>query len=196
MKMPPIRGPKALQDAWDKTKTVRQNYVALGLQQTLNPISSGGSEVDLHYTRDAPKTTVPDQRCPSSTVIPKGFGKIVRDESGAVVAIELAEEEAESNSGDVEGLGVDSAWVQGGGTKRSEEGRVIEGLEALAAGGQKRARHTSEGERRYLARLVGRYGDDYAQMGRDRRLNPAQKTPGELRRAVTRAGGMEALCTD
>jgi len=83
--------------------------------------------VDLHYTRDAPKT-VPDPRSesgPSPTVIPKGFGKIIRDESGTVVAIELAEEETESNSGDSEG--VDVAWVEGGGTKRSEEGSVIEG---------------------------------------------------------------------
>lgn len=84
--------------------------------------------MDLHSTRDAPKT-VPDPRSESGrspTVIPKGFGKIIRDESGTVVAIELAEEEAESNSaGDGEGL--DVAWVEGGETKRLEGGSVIEG---------------------------------------------------------------------
>ncbi|KAH9060100.1 hypothetical protein EDB87DRAFT_1551613, partial [Lactarius vividus] len=43
-KQPPIRGPKALRDAWDKHKTVRQNYAALGLAASLNPRASGGAE--------------------------------------------------------------------------------------------------------------------------------------------------------
>lgn len=40
------------------------------------------------------------------------------------------------------------------------------------------------------------YGDDYERMGRDRRLNVEQRTAGELRRAVAKAGGREALCPD
>jgi len=43
-KQPPIRGPKVLQEAWDKHKTVRQNYAALGLAHSLTPGDSGGRE--------------------------------------------------------------------------------------------------------------------------------------------------------
>ncbi|KLO05904.1 hypothetical protein SCHPADRAFT_838751 [Schizopora paradoxa] len=44
-KHPPIKGPKTLQDAWDKHKTVRQNYAALGLLHTLSPNDSGGRDI-------------------------------------------------------------------------------------------------------------------------------------------------------
>ncbi|KAL4065388.1 ribosome biogenesis protein Nop16 [Scleroderma citrinum] len=213
-KMPTIRGPKALQEAWDKTKTVRQNYLALGLQHTLNPISTGGSEVDIRYTPKEVESQLPSHSCREEEIgfssavkkdVRKGFGRIIRDESGRVIGVELAEEEepeVESTSGSIEMPGPASidvgqhAWVQGGGENamKPEENHVIESLEVLVASGQKKARHTSEGEKLYLARLVRRYGDDYERMGRDRRLNPEQRTVGELKRAVTRAGGIEALC--
>jgi nucleolar protein 16 len=41
--------------------------------------------------------------------------------------------------------------------------------------------------------LIQKYGDNYEGMTRDRRLNPEQKTVGELKRAVTKAGGIEIL---
>jgi len=49
-------------------------------------------------------------------------------------------------------------------------------------------RHTSEGERRYLERLVAKHGNDVGAMARDRKLNPEQRTPGQLRRALALAG--------
>jgi nucleolar protein 16 len=54
-----------------------------------------------------------------------------------------------------------------------------------------RERHTSLGERSYLERLVKEYGADLHNMARDRRLNPGQRTPNELKRAIAKAGGME-----
>lgn len=220
-KMPTIRGPKALQDAWDKAKTVRQNYLALGLQHTLNPVSSGGSEVDLRYGRpDRVKSEVrgchegeKDSGGHSSVkkVVPSGFGRIVRDETGAVIGIELGEEEEEERGPepDMETLEPSVAdadlqvWVQGGTgddevTSSAERtgSVVIKALEGLSVQTETKVRHTSQGERMYIARLVRKYGDDYERMARDRRLNPEQKTVGQLKRAVGKAGGLAELCKD
>ncbi|KAF8558446.1 hypothetical protein OG21DRAFT_1504183 [Imleria badia] len=108
-KMPAIRGPKALQDAWDPSKTVRQNYLALGLQHDLNPIASGGSEVNFGPTLDPINTRQPPSTISSSatdntqssvsegptvtSALPKGFGRIVRDSSGNVIRVELPSDE-------------------------------------------------------------------------------------------------------
>jgi nucleolar protein 16 len=52
------------------------------------------------------------------------------------------------------------------------------------------------GERWYLERLAKKYGDDMHKMALDRRLNPEQKTIGELKRAITKAGGLGVLRGD
>ncbi|KAI6118752.1 ribosome biogenesis protein Nop16 [Pisolithus croceorrhizus] len=220
-KMPTIHGPKALQDAWDKAKTVRQNYLALGLQHSLNPVSSGGSEVDLRCGRpDRVKTEVPSShegekdsggRSSVKKVVPSGFGRIVRDETGVVIGVELGEEEEEERGPgpDMEALEPSVAdadrqvWAQGGTgnddvTSSAERTRsaVIRRLERLSAHTETRVRHTSQGERMYIVRLARKYGDDYEKMARDRRLNAEQKTVGQLKRAVEKAGGLAELCRD
>lgn len=55
-------------------------------------------------------------------------------------------------------------------------------------------RFTSNGEHATLRVLVGKYGDDVEAMARDVRLNVDQRTAGELRRAIRKAGGTGALC--
>ena len=40
----------------------------------------------------------------------------------------------------------------------------------------------------YLKKLVEGYGEDVERMAKDRKLNPEQRTVGELRRALGRAG--------
>ncbi|KAG6333604.1 hypothetical protein ID866_5489 [Astraeus odoratus] len=197
-----------------KVSTMISFYAALGLQHTLNPISSGGSEVDLRYTPDKVNalSSVSDS-CEKDQVastakkgVPTGFGRILRDATGAVVGIELPEEEEEesgTHSEDVEMRELASpnvdrcVWVQSG-TQKSASAKegdndIVELLECQANATQRTARHTSQGERLYLARLVTKYGDDYERMGGDRRLNPEQRTIGELRRAIAKAGGIEAL---
>lgn len=47
-------------------------------------------------------------------------------------------------------------------------------------------RTPSAGEVLYLRRLVNKYGDDVERMSRDRRLNPEQRTIGQLRNALRR----------
>ncbi|KAF5386748.1 hypothetical protein D9615_001649 [Tricholomella constricta] len=141
-KMPAIRGPKILQEAWDDKKTVRQNYVALGLVHSLNPSAAGGVE-PLEGKQDH----IEESRIASSSQleqpaqIPKGFGKIIRDEAGNVLRIELPEEVDEppvENPQDMEMEGPDveravlGPWVTdlGGGEKlklRGGDSKIVQG---------------------------------------------------------------------
>jgi nucleolar protein 16 len=45
----------------------------------------------------------------------------------------------------------------------------------------------------FLQKLISKHGWDVAAMTRDRRFNPDQRTEGELRRAIKKAGGFEKL---
>ncbi|KAG9124801.1 hypothetical protein FRC07_010199, partial [Ceratobasidium sp. 392] len=99
-----IKGPKLLQDAWDKQKTVKQNYEALGLVHTLNPVAQGGAD-NLASTAKSRPAVPPTSEPTSSKSIPRGFGKIVRDESGAVLRIELPEEAEDKKSSPDKGKG-------------------------------------------------------------------------------------------
>jgi nucleolar protein 16 len=54
-------------------------------------------------------------------------------------------------------------------------------------------RFTSKGEMIFLQKLISKHGRDVVAMTRDRRLNPDQRTEGEIRRAIKKAGGFEKL---
>lgn len=54
-------------------------------------------------------------------------------------------------------------------------------------------RFASTSEQATLRRLVGKYGEDVQAMAKDRKLNPDQRTAGELSRAVRKAGGFARL---
>lgn len=66
-------------------------------------------------------------------------------------------------------------------------------LEAIAATTAPVIRHTSSAEKEWLTTLVQKHGDDFASAAMDRRLNVWQKTPGELKRMVRKAGGVAKL---
>ena len=57
----------------------------------------------------------------------------------------------------------------------------------------KAPRFSSNGEADVLARLVRKYGDDIGAMSRDIKLNRDQRTAGQLRKAIARAGGIDKL---
>lgn len=57
-------------------------------------------------------------------------------------------------------------------------------------------RFTSSGERGVLRQLVDKYGQDVEAMARDRKLNVDQRTAGELKRAIKKAGGFEGLMNE
>ncbi|VDC05984.1 unnamed protein product [Peniophora sp. CBMAI 1063] len=213
-KQPAIRGPKVLQEAWDKKKTVRQNYAALGLSASLNPRSAGGTE-GAKGKALADAELITRQREPSGSqnrsdevtqIVPKGFGRIVRDEDGNVVDVVMDEEEEEENddvsADDRGGLVEDKAsviapeaasWVTGVQQHPDARTDVVEALEASAAMAKPVPRGTSKGERGYLERLVEKYGKNVDAMARDRKLNTNQHTAGELSRAIRKAGGFATL---
>ncbi|KAJ7632192.1 ribosome biogenesis protein Nop16 [Roridomyces roridus] len=199
-KMPPIRGPAStiLSERWDKRKTVRQNYAALGLIHTLNPSASGGVEPEAE--------TIIEEDTPMDLMAatPKGKGRIIRDAEGNVLRVEMVEEEAAGEE-TLHEPEMDSSilekWVTGlgGGRKERSDGTVQEleiissnknltgtTLSAVISGAG--PRHASGGEVAYLERLVDKYGDDIERMARDRKLNPEQRTVGQLKRSLKRCG--------
>ncbi|CAE6427555.1 unnamed protein product [Rhizoctonia solani] len=220
-KHPAIKGPKALQDAWDKKKTVKQNYEAMGLVHSLNPVAQGGTEKTLL----AP-TLEPNSTTSMPNPIPQGRGRIIRDENGTVIGVELPEEpEApiiqKGNGKEAWGEAMDdsdeeaekvispdaSNWVKIGkgapkeesassglgiSQKKTEKG-VVGALEKLSASGVKTQRHASMHEVVWLKELVAVHGTDITAMAHDLKRNVWQKTPGELKRAINKAGGFEKL---
>jgi len=214
-KTPPIRGPKILQDAWDKQKTVRQNYAKLGLVVTLDPSAHGGVEKPLGVASSdklsrqeaSSSSTSP----PTSADLPSGFGRIIRDQAGNVVGYELNEPQIEEENGDPSDLDAESQmdqdlrqkWtVNFSSSAASHVGPVNDNLvkdlkqaSASATGlttlsvpiSGIGSRHASQGEIKYLQSLVRKYGDDVDLMARDLKLNPEQRTVGQLRRALIKS---------
>ncbi|KAJ7582616.1 ribosome biogenesis protein Nop16 [Mycena floridula] len=218
-KMKPIRGPasETLRGLWNNRKTVKQNYASLGLIHNLNPSLAGGVEVTQVFAEKdvvespsepvASTSTIPSDTIPS---IPKGYGKIIRDEAGKVLGVEFAEEEKEETAGS-DGEGVDAVmepadgildkWVVGmGGPATSRSQTAVKSLESISVTTSNSkntisasitgvgARHASVGEKAYLQRLLDKYGGNISAMAKDRKLNSEQRTEAQLRRALNRAG--------
>ncbi|KAF9567602.1 hypothetical protein CPC08DRAFT_703133 [Agrocybe pediades] len=227
-KTPPIRGPKALQDAWDSKLTVRQNYARLGLVVNLDPSAAGGVEKPLgaqqhqlaaEESQPIASTSSSTQASASKPSVPAGFGRIIRDASGKVLGVELNEEE--ENSGhtasiaheddvlmdDVESRIDQDARRQWAtnfskstaphfGQKNEELVHDLERISAPITGTTTLSiavsgigsRHASSGEVKYLTPLVKKHGSNVEAMAGDIKLNPEQRTVGQLRRALKKAG--------
>ncbi len=65
-----------------------------------------------------------------------------------------------------------------------EKTEVIKALEARASEESKTPREASIGEVSWLKQIVAKYGDDMDRASRDRKLNPMQQSPGDLRKRV------------
>ncbi|CAL1704345.1 unnamed protein product [Somion occarium] len=199
------------EDAWDKRKTVRQNYEALGLLASLNPTASGGMERPLELKERSIEASTPEastlQNCAveQRNSLPKGYGRIIRDENGNIVDVEMAESDSEENADNnlVEDIPDPTSkedlagWVAlGSSSSRNTETSgtgVVQKLEELQSTDRPVSRFTSSGEFKTLQMLVAKYGEDVEAMARDRKLNPNQRTASELRRAFRKAGGFLAL---
>jgi len=206
-KMPPLRAPKVLRDAWDSQLTVKQNYTRLGLLPTMNPRAKGGSEMGIHpdivmtNAEESSDTPVPTK------VLPKGYGRIVRDSEGNVIDIELGD----SVDGDVEidedenALDLETRQLQPNLTSserdkwvhrrvgNEKDSELIQELEMLSKRVGKVPRTASTGEKAWLVGVVTKYGADYDAAARDRKLNPWQRTAGEIKRSIAKAGGLTKL---
>ncbi|GAA5908514.1 hypothetical protein JCM5296_004781 [Sporobolomyces johnsonii] len=275
-----VKGPEELAKAWDKTKTVRQNYAALGLLSTLDPRQAGGLEHGVHTpfaVSSATPATVQDLEAAleaelsssssdeddddepvasTSTAAPPkkeeklqpGMARIIRDEQGNIVKIVVGGEngeeveedikapdrsnEPQEDSDDESDAEEENPWgepmkdwdvpevapdaeeevdedeemdigqprapkqgipIEGALRKVTAKTDVVRALEARAAVKTKVIRHTSSMERDWLVALVAKYDDDIGKMARDRKANVWQKTPGELKRMIAKAGGLDKL---
>jgi nucleolar protein 16 len=82
-----------------------------------------------------------------------------------------------------DGLGDDEVGNKEGGEKDGNE--IVRLLEEQASMGKATPkRKQSEREKEWIERLVGRWGESYGRMARDRRLNPMQQTEADIKRRV------------
>jgi len=203
-KQPPIRGPKGLQEAWDKHKTVRQNYAALGLAVSLNPNTSGGAEHPASVTEARRAAFIGDLDTEvltsggSDRDLPIGLGRIVRDDAGRIIAVETNDDVDRPQPNDHLDLVEEAAirtpesqsWISFGRTSGTNSELIQPLCDVFRA---PVPRFTSKGEMIFLRKLMSKHGRDVAAMTRDRRLNRDQRTEGEIRRAIKKAGGFEKL---
>ncbi|BGP04153.1 Nucleolar protein 16 [Rhodotorula toruloides] len=272
-----IKGPELLVKGWDRKKTVRQNYAALGLLPSLNPRQAGGLEADPNVTPFAISSATPDTlealersleddeemdeedeeeeetvkadkgkgKATEDAPLKPGMARIIRDEKGNVVKIivggengeeieekvvepsrtgaESDDEDEEESQDDEEeekqpwgpplkdwdaqrALEQEHGSLEGV-SKKSKQGipifgaplqveaktDIVRALEERASHKTKVIRHTSEFEHDWLVSLVAKHDEDIGKMARDRKANVWQKTPGELKRMIAKAGGFEAL---
>lgn len=187
---PTVHGADILKDSYDPKLTLRQNYAKLGLIPSLDVRpDTGGVE------RPSTSTTTP----PSGEDAPpvrKGMARIIRDDDGNIIDIIEATTEEEStpwgkplpnsiaDSDDVE------TFMP---AKKAAETKVLAHLQEMADQAAPVERHTSSLESQWLADLVAKYGEDVEAMAKDRKLNVWQKTQGEIKRAIKKAGGFEAF---
>lgn len=169
----------------DQSLTLSQNYRRLGLSSKLNAYT-GGTEAKT-------KPTLLDRQRKDTLSIPTSlkpseFGtsevKVTRDpRTGAIVSVQHEKSERDNPLGDplndLSDSGSDEMVVESSGRG------VISALEEQAKQSRpKRPRMQSQLEREWIERLVGRWGDDWGGMVRDRKLNPQQQTEGDLKRRV------------
>lgn len=190
VRAPTVKGPDVLREQWDPKKTVRQNYEALGLVSDTKLRPSGGLE-------PTEGTGASQSQGPQPT---KGMGRIIRDEEGNVVDIvidedEDAEEEVTPWGKSMEGWeDKDLPSATTGSQTKSKDGssKVVEALEAIPDHGPL-PRHVSALEAHWLLSIVRKHGRDVDAMFMDKKLNELQKTKGEIRSRIKRAGGFDKI---
>jgi len=159
---------------WDRTKTVTQNYAKLGLTFSLNGTAGGAAPdvVALEAARELENwSTVKDSEQALKQTLGAGQALVERDAEGNIRNVIFGEDVSDPEEMVVAPVRAKTVLV------RELELRVEEAAKA----GPRKWRMT-ESEKRWVSRLVDVYGEDYVGMSRDRKLNPRQQTPGELRK--------------
>lgn len=179
---PTVHGADILKDSYDPTLTLKQNYARLGLIPALGVRpNTGGTEKPATTTASTSK----DPEKPR-----KGMARVVRDDDGNIVDIvEAPADEEETPWGKPLDNSVDErtdvhTFIPAASKTTTS---VVDELQTRADNAEPVQRHTSTLETDWLGQLVAKHRDDYTAMARDRTLNPWQKTPGEIRRAINKA---------
>lgn len=188
---PTVHGADILKESYDPKLTLRQNYAKLGLIPSLDvrPDTGGTERLPSSSSTSASASTADE--APR-----KGMARVIRDDAGNIIDIVEAstEDEVTPWGAPLTGSIADSEDVETFmPAARRGETKVLSQLESLAAQAAPVQRHTSSQESQWLADLVAKYGDDTEAMAKDRKLNLWQKTQGEIKRAIKKAGGFEAF---
>ncbi|PVH94450.1 hypothetical protein DM02DRAFT_572854 [Periconia macrospinosa] len=200
---------------WNQKETLSQNYRRLGLTSRLNHATGGtektikllglndptSSRADTAANSTADVLNVVSIR-PTQVIEPEEI-RVERDpETGAILRVlePTSADRAKANSKTKNPLNDplneleeddEEAVPEWNGfamvpTEKSDN-PVIRQLEAAAANGVRKApRSQSQREAEWCERLVAKYGDDYARMSRDMKLNPMQQTASDIRKRVTK----------
>jgi len=184
----------------------------LGLAVSLNPNTSGGAECAASVTEAPSVVNGVDDLDPAVSMngggdrdLPIGLGRIMRDEAGRIIAVETNDDVDTPPSNHRSDLVEEAAaaaairtpdgqsWISFGQTSGAEKPNtaLTQALPDVFRGPV--PRFTSKGEIIFLRKLISKHGQDVTAMIRDRRLNPDQRTEGEIRRAINKAGGFEKL---
>lgn len=184
----------------NQDETLTQNYRRLGLTSRLNSATGG---IEKLRAGDASKTST-TSKLAISNAIPKQFApvsaRVERDpETGKILRVIHREDDNPLNDPlnvveamDFKGAEDDGEVFEGfegevaaKKTKKKSKNEIVRKLEEQASMvPEKRERSQSEREREWIERLVGKWGEDFEKMARDRKLNPMQQTPADIRRRV------------
>ncbi|KAF2758887.1 hypothetical protein EJ05DRAFT_499321 [Pseudovirgaria hyperparasitica] len=184
---------------WNQKETLTQNYRRLGLVSKLNKRTGGIDKTPLQSTSAAPQSTDAFLiNGPGSTPLnPKSINpaevSVTRDPAtGRIISVDTPVSSNPLND-PLHGLDSDDddneEWTAHEFAhvpeKKGGESGVVRVLEEQARSGRRKTpRKQSDREQEWIADLVRKYGEDYARMARDRKLNPMQQTTGELKRRV------------
>lgn len=176
----------------NQKETLSQNYRRLGLTSRLNS-ATGGTEKLKPGTESKSSTS---SKLAITNAIPKTItpteAKVERDpETGKIIRVIHAKsrpnplnDPLNSESEDEE-MADDGEEFEGFDGDKGEQNQIVKQLEEQASMGAPPAeRKQSDREKEWIERMVVKYGDDYVKMSRDRRLNPMQQTPADIKRRV------------
>ncbi|KAF1831136.1 hypothetical protein BDW02DRAFT_505971 [Decorospora gaudefroyi] len=189
---------------WNQKETLSQNYRRLGLTARLNHATGGtektiallglndknSSRADAAANSTANALNIVSKAKQTETIEPEEIAVERDPETGAILRVTGTFDEKENPLNDplVE---IEEDEMEWNGFAMVPEGEsenpVIRQLEEAARNGVRKApRGQSQREQEWVERLVEKYGDDYAKMVRDRKLNPMQQTESDIRKRIVK----------
>ncbi|KAI9296470.1 hypothetical protein K502DRAFT_340963 [Neoconidiobolus thromboides FSU 785] len=166
-----VPGIALVQQHWDKSKSIQENYSNLGLMQRLNKPKGGiSSQITEDSTKpfDLSNCESMDNATLSRYIGPE-FGVIERDEEGNIVNITIADKED---------------YIDKPLPKAPAKTEFMKELESLASQEVTAAKFIGELDRKMCVQLINKYGDDFKAMSRDHKINMNQLTPKQIKRLI------------
>ncbi|KAJ2992776.1 Nucleolar protein 16 [Globomyces sp. JEL0801] len=188
-----------IKENWDKTKTLKQNYDALGLVANLNGRAGGVGNEGAFQTKELKRIDELKDVIEWRTIESMDEAKV--KESAATVESNPLFEPIE---GDVH---VDQRVLRIGAKMNLRRARELDSLisppessKNIVAAMEEQAKHVvkvinhqSEQENLVFEKLIAKYGDDYNAMARDMKLNKYQLSVGQLKKKMKKVIGRELI---